>query len=438
MTSLAERIQEDNFAGYAYAYPHKTSYRVLDPPISLRQAWEAEAKDHLFQYVHLPFCEMRCGFCNLFTTIQPPDQLVAETLDAIQRQSHVVAREVGPGTIRQLAFGGGTPSYLNRTELKSLFDHLTDVWRLEWDKIPVSFEVSPATVDPEKLQFLKDSGIDRLSMGIQSFSEGDLKQLGRPQSAHQVGKAVEQIQRCDFGVFNIDLIYGSDGQSLTDWCRSVEQTIQIDPEEVYLYPLYVRQLTGLGRTGRSAGEHRRELFLAARQLLEGAGYKAHSMRLFRRRDVNRATDHCCQDDGMIGLGPGARSYTQSLHYSSEYAVGQGGVRKIISEFNQKAAQDFAVADFGVVLNSDEQKRRYVIKSLLRAEGLLLDAYQYRFGTDVLSDFPQLEQLSELGLRDFSQDDVLKLNADGLSWSDVIGPWLYSSKVSAAMEACELT
>lgn len=69
--SLAQRMMDDGYEGYAYGYPHKTAYRPLDPPVPLREAWQQEDKRNLFLYVHLPFCEMRCGFCNLFTTVQP-------------------------------------------------------------------------------------------------------------------------------------------------------------------------------------------------------------------------------------------------------------------------------------------------------------------------------------------------------------------------------
>lgn len=438
MMPLAERIQSDAFAGYAYAYPHKTSYRTLDPPVRLADAWCDEDRNNLFLYVHLPFCEMRCGFCNLFTTIQPPDQLVEDTLTAIERQSVAVVDEVRPQRISQLAFGGGTPSYLNLEELRRLFRHLSNKWPIPWHAIPVSFEVSPATVDEAKLQFLRTTGIDRISMGIQSFSEGDLKQLGRPQSADQVTAAVQMIQSCQFPIFNVDLIYGSAGQSSESWKATVDQTIQILPEEIYLYPLYVRELTGLGRTGKSASDRRRELFLIARERLLDAGYRACSMRLFRRTDVSRATDHCCQDDGMIGLGPGARSYTRDLHYSSEYAVGQGGVKRIIADFNLRTSDDFAFADYGVTLDRFEQRRRYLIKSLLQSTGLRYGDYELRFGTDVWADFPELHELSELEFRDEDSTDTLRLNCEGMSWSDVIGPWLYSAQVTSRMEACELT
>ena len=91
---LVERMKQGGYDGYAYAYPHKTAYRPLDPPVPLDDAWRCEDKRNLFLYVHLPFCEMRCGFCNLFTTTRPGAGLVSETLSAIRRQSEIVASAI--------------------------------------------------------------------------------------------------------------------------------------------------------------------------------------------------------------------------------------------------------------------------------------------------------------------------------------------------------
>lgn len=434
--TLADWIREDQFRGYAYAYPHKSAYRQLDPPVDLRSAWADEDKNNLFLYVHLPFCEMRCGFCNLFTTVQPAQDFVAQTLDAITRQSQLWSELIQPQRVVQMGFGGGTPSYLEIDELKRLFNHIQNTWPVNFQSIPISFETSPATVDREKLQLLKDVGAKRISMGVQSFIEEDLKSIGRPQSQHQVDIAIENIKQQDFDVFNLDLIYGNTGQTHDHWIATVETALAHRPEEIFLYPLYVRELTGLGKHGYSPAEHRHQLFVAARDRLLDAGYCPVSMRHFRLETVQYTTDHQCQEDGMIGLGPGARSYTRQLHYSSDYAVGQGGVRKIISDFNLKSETELCHADYGVHLNLDEQKRRYVIRSLLQTDGLDISAYRKRFESTLDVDFPQLQQLLDLHLAERTAK-TWRLNLDGLAYSDAIGPWLYSPAVNSRMESCVL-
>jgi oxygen-independent coproporphyrinogen-3 oxidase len=139
---------------------------------------------------------------------------------------------------------------------------------------------------------------------------------------------------------------------------------------------------------------------------------------------------------MLGLGPGARSYTRGLHYSSEYAVSQAGVRGLLEAWAARPREAFAVADYGVRLDSGEQRRRYLLKSLLRTEGLDLAAYQAAFGSQALADFPELAELEAAGL---ARRDALRLapTEAGLAFSDALGPWLYSPAVRALSQEFEL-
>ena len=130
---------------------------------------------------------------------------------------------------------------------------------------------------------------------------------------------------------------------------------------------------------------------------------------------------------MVGLGCGARSYTRGLHYSTEWAVGAKGVRGILADYMARSAEAFGAAQHGFRLDGDEQRRRYVIQSVLHRGGLSYGAYQARFGSSVLSDFPQLGELAQLGLAG-ERDGVLRLNDAGIEQSDTIGPWLYSPAV----------
>jgi oxygen-independent coproporphyrinogen-3 oxidase len=274
-------------------------------------------------------------------------------------------------------------------------------------------------------------------MGVQSFVPHDLNQLGRPQSSAQVDDAIRAIRDCGVEVFNLDLIYGSQDQTEANWVHTVERALAHRPEELFVYPLYVRSLTGLGRIGRSPAENRRHLYDAARDRILDRGYRQISMRMFRRRDVEYSTQHCCQEDGMVGLGPGARSYTTSLHYGTDYAVSGAGVRAIIRDFNGRGKEQLRQVVYGAVLDLEEQMRRYVIRSLLQTEGLDRMAFQRRFGLDVECALPRCAELIDLQLAAFTPDRLC-LNDRGLADSDVIGPWLYSNAVRNRMEAFDLT
>jgi oxygen-independent coproporphyrinogen-3 oxidase len=139
---------------------------------------------------------------------------------------------------------------------------------------------------------------------------------------------------------------------------------------------------------------------------------------------------------MIGIGCGARSYTRGVHYSSEWAVGARGVREIIDRWIARPDAAFAVADYGFVLDAAEQRRRWLILSLLSDEGLDPDAYRRRFARDVAADFPELAELLARGLA-VASGGALRLTPEGLARADAIGPWLASPEVRRRMTEYEL-
>ncbi|HEY6035710.1 MAG TPA: hypothetical protein VIV58_15655, partial [Kofleriaceae bacterium] len=124
MTALDDALAATRYQSYVYAYPHKTAYRRIEPGEPLGLLWAGERRDALFAYFHIPFCEHRCGFCNLFTRPVPPEELVAAYLAALARQTIVVRRALDEGGAFQLAraaIGGGTPTLLSAAQLEQLF-----------------------------------------------------------------------------------------------------------------------------------------------------------------------------------------------------------------------------------------------------------------------------------------------------------------------------
>lgn len=134
-------FQDNPYRSYVYAYPHKTAYRRLAPPQPLAEIWAAEPRDALFLYVHIPFCQMRCGFCNLFTVANTPGNLTGAYLSTLERQMEQVSQALGEVTIATVAVGGGTPTYLTADELERLFSHTRTVFKVEG--VPTSVETSP-------------------------------------------------------------------------------------------------------------------------------------------------------------------------------------------------------------------------------------------------------------------------------------------------------
>ncbi|MGC4808233.1 STM4012 family radical SAM protein [Micromonospora sp. DT233] len=435
MTSTDTGLDGSPYQQYLYAYPHKTSYRALRPRPALHDVWRAQPRDALFLYVHVPFCEMRCGFCNLFTRSGAPAEQVTAYLGQLRRQAGRVADALGDDAgFARTAFGGGTPTYLTADELTELFDIATTTLGARLPGVPLSVETSPATATPDRLAVLAAHGTTRVSIGVQSFLDAEARAAGRPQRRAEVETALGAIRDAAIPVLNVDLIYGIDGQTAQTWRASLDAALAWRPEELYLYPLYVRPLTGLGRRAHGRADwdaHRLALYAQAVETLGAAGYRQESMRQFRRADVPTpdGPDYCCQDDGMVGLGCGARSYTTALHYSFDYAVSVTQVRAVLEDYLARPADDFRFAEFGFHLDDAEQRRRWLLKSLLRAEGVDPVAYAARFGGPPGADFPELGRLVDRG---WAADGGLRLTPAGLARSDAIGPWLTSARVHRAM------
>lgn len=438
MTATVDLRAAPPFQAYAYAYPHKTAYRPLPRPVPLAEAWRDEPRDALFLYAHVPFCEFRCGFCNLFTQAHPRADAMTRYVDALERQAARVQRALGSGArFVRFAIGGGTPTYLDAAALARVFD-LAERLGAPLGRIPVSVELSPDTATEEKVALLRARGVTRASLGVQTFDEDEARAVSRPQRRATVEAALTRLRAAGIPVLNVDLIYGIPGQTTASFLDSLERALEVRPEELYLYPLYVRPLTGLGLSDEAWDDQRLALLRAGRALLLERGWEQVSLRMFRRRDAVEPAGpaYCCQEDGMVGLGAGARSYTRALHASTEWAVGKKGVQAIIEDFVARDDAAHDVAAYGFVLDGEEQRRRFVIQSLLQRDGLDLARYTARFGTDALLDLPRLHDLEAAGWA-ARAGGRLALTDEGLERSDVVGPWLYSERVRRLMQEYEL-
>lgn len=460
MYSLLKQLAEQTpYHSYLYSYPHKTAYRPLTTPVELAPVWSKEDRSALFLYIHVPFCTMRCGFCNLFTLAQPRGDIAQRYVQQLVNQMHITAEVLGEHQFGAFACGGGTPTFLQADQLDLVFSTAHDVLGLDLHKISGCIEVSPDTVTDDRLQVCKNIGMERISMGLQSFYHAEVQALARHQDWKSVDNAITRIRQHDFPVLNLDLIYGIPGQTVQSFMESLQATLRYAPEELYLYPLYVRPLTGLNKIKTNAlkrqtpksielvQEHQKsldlrlEMYIAARCYLLSEGYEQVSMRMFKKKNLactrTPNVHYSCQNDGMVGIGCGARSYTRELHYSEEYGIAQARISDILRAYVERNPQDFRTARYGFQLNRKEQQHRFVIQSLLVYPGLLLVDYEKRFNSSVMKDLPKLQELLDLELATL-EHGTLTLNAKGMSYADTIGPWLITEEVHSLMQAYELT
>ena len=423
---------------YMYSYPHKTAYRPLsDTRLSDYARYLAGAGHGL--YLHIPFCQAKCGYCNLFSVTGQKEEAVDRYLDAVERQCEQYRKVLLPEktTFSELVIGGGTPLLLSNRQLVRLFEMLKRQFDFS-EKTESVIETAPNQTTAEKLAILKEAGVTRVSMGIQSFSERELKTLGRQHTAARAREALALLKEAGFPCVNVDFIYGVPGPTVESLLDSLREALRYEPDEIFLYPLYVKHGAYLTHTGVTP-----DAALAVTQyrkasaFLKQEGFRQDSMRRFVRGAAKDREFSECGFGTSLALGCGGRSYLGPLHFCSPYAVTQTDCLARLKEYETR--EDYTEITHGILLSEEEQKRRYVIRHLLILPGIDTGRYEELCHRGIFEDFPVLKEWETSGylaLKKAEPHTWLHLTEEGLGLSDYLGPQLISDEVRHAMEEWE--
>jgi oxygen-independent coproporphyrinogen-3 oxidase len=191
-------------------------------------------------YIHIPFCEVKCGYCDFFSVPRGYEDfdLQKEYVDRLIREIGTRAPEFSKRKIRSIFFGGGTPSLLNPPLLEKIFSALSNSF--SWDpKIEITLETNPKTVSLEKLKTFRSIGINRLSIGVQSFQDRFLQAMGRIHSGDEAKKTIADARKAGFENVSFDLIYALPGQTFAEWQADLEEAIALGTDHLSAYHLII-------------------------------------------------------------------------------------------------------------------------------------------------------------------------------------------------------
>lgn len=450
--------QRNPYVQYMYSYPHKTAYRPLEG-VDLRDYGDRFAGPGHGLYFHVPFCQSKCGYCNLFSVTGTGEEVMERYLDCVERQlgQYAPIMEEAGAVFSDFTVGGGTPLILSEKQLERAFHMVDQYLKLEQDR-QIIVETAPNQTTKEKLRLLKEQNVTRVSMGIQSFREQELKTLRRGHSGDRARRGLELLRSFDFPCVNVDFIYGIPGQTVDSLLSSLKEAVNFRPEEIFLYPLYVKHGAAMERDLREGmvlePERAYEQYREASAYLMSEGFCQDSMRRFVRtrrgwedRSSGAGGEHSgrapmargksrefsdCGSSSSLALGCGGRSYAGNLHFCTPYAITRDSCMEELKAFMRE--DRCTRISHGIFLSTEEEKRRYVIRHILIRPGLPRDQYQERFGKDVLEDFPLLLQWEEQGyLEKCHGAQNLTLTPAGLGLSDWLGPQLISEEIRQKME-----
>ena len=372
-------------------------------------------------YVHVPFCSAICNYCNfnrgLFDEGLKARYVVA-LLAEIRRSAE---RTTGADTI---FFGGGTPSLLEPAEIASLIAACRESFALAADA-EITMEANPETVTPERLELFRAAGVNRLSYGVQSFRDEELRRLSRLHSASRAREAVAMARAAGFDNLSLDLMMWLPQQAVAEWLESVDGLIALDPDHasLYLLELYpnapLRDEMARAKWSLAPDDDAAEMYLQAMERLDRAGYTQYEIsNVARHNRVSRHNLKYWQDGEWLGFGCGAHSTRagtrwKNISSTAEYiaAVGHGGPLGV----DRRA------------LSADEQLEEALFTGLRLTSGVDLDAIQARYGVDVWGRYGrELQPFVDEGLLIY--DRRLRLTRAGMLLANEIMAVFISSNV----------
>jgi oxygen-independent coproporphyrinogen-3 oxidase len=362
-------------------------------------------------YVHVPFCAKKCNYCAFYSEAGDGD-LVNRYVDALIREMEMVADQLKPETI---FFGGGTPSLLNVRQWERILNAMSRLNLLgapEW-----TVECNPATVSLDKAKLLRDWGVNRISMGAQSFDESLLDRLGRVHSREMIFKSFDILRRAGFDNVNIDLMFAIPGQTLETWRQTLAEAIALGTEHLACYeviyeedtPLYEQLQAGKVLINEDLACAMYDELLAA---TAAGGLEQYEIANFARRGrVCRHNINYWRGGAFHGLGPSATGYVRGVRarncsnttrYCEQLEQNQRPVEW--SEQLEPLARAGEIAAFGLRMTT----------------GWPLDQFKRRTGFDLCQEWKsEINKMIELGYGKLDQQNF-QLTPRGLRFADWAG------------------
>ena len=374
-------------------------------------------------YVHIPFCETKCPYCD-FNTYAAIEPLMPSYVAALQSEIALWSDLLGSPQVHTVFFGGGTPSYIPAGDIRDTLSAIRSAFHLEADA-EVTLEANPGDFSDGKLAAYLDCGINRLSIGVQSFDDGLLRTLGRRHSAHDAVQAYNQALDAGFDNVSIDLMYGLPYQGIEQWQHTLQQALELSPTHISMYCLTLEGGTPMERWVEQGSmpqpdpDLAADMYLMAQKDMRHAGYRHYEISnwaLNGKRSEHNLT--YWRNKPYLGVGPGSHSYLGGYRFNAIRPP-----REYISRMQAATAVDYE-APMDVLIGSvpivDEIEK--IDKNLEMAEtmmmGLRLDdgisitAFNRRFGASPHSVYADtLDELEQLELLHI-QDGALRLTHRG--------------------------
>lgn len=357
-------------------------------------------------YIHVPFCTAICNYCN-FNRGLYDESLKLRYVGAVCRE---IRGRADGSAVDSIYFGGGTPSLLTPDEIATILRACRESFAVAPDT-EITLEANPESVSVARLEGMRSSGVNRLSFGVQSFRDDELRRLTRLHSADRARAAVAEARQAGFDNLSLDLMMWLPGQTVPEWLQSVEALIDTSPEHASLYMLEVypnaplRDLMARSELSIAPDDDVAEMYLQSMALLDRAGYMQYEISNVARPGAqSRHNLKYWRDGEWLGLGPGAHSTRQGVRWKNESSI-QGYLEAV------EGARPLEVERRE--MSPETRLQEALFTGLRLTEGVSAEALGRRYGADVWGRYgAELEPFVEVGWLSYD-GGVLRLTRDGM-------------------------
>lgn len=331
-------------------------------------------------YIHFPFCKQKCTYCDFYSITN--QSLKLKYISALQKEIKLYEKNppFGGFSFSTLYFGGGTPSLLSPRQVEKIISSIRKAFPITQD-IEISLEANPGTLESGPFKDYLHAGINRLTIGTQSFNDRDLKFLTRIHSAAQAENSILSAQKAGFQNIGIDLIFAVPGQSLHDWENNLRKAIKLKPQHISMYGLTFEEGTPLtkalrlGKIKKCSEELERQMYLLGKQLLQDAGYEHYEISNFALPGFrSRHNQKYWDDSPYLGLGPSAHSYNGQRR---QWNVAD------VSKYLQHLDKGSLPIENKEEISQDQRKLELILLGLRRVEGINLQYWQKQTGCSLM-------------------------------------------------------
>lgn len=327
-------------------------------------------------YIHIPFCVRKCIYCDFFS-IPYDEGLALRYVDAVVHE--LALRNMDAGELRTVYVGGGTPTTLPLVSLIRIFKAIWDTFAVT-PNAEVTVEANPGTVDRDKVRALAHMGVNRFSLGVQSFDDDTLKLLGRVHTFEDILRVVAAVRDSPIENFSIDLIYGIPGQTADSWKTTVSTAIELAPHHISTYELTPEKGTPLqdmiaqGKLTKPDEETIIEMYYHTIDRLAEAGYRHYEISNFARPGFECRHNLNYWDRGRyLGIGAGAHGFVDDMRMKNT-----SDLKRYMDEL--KAGK--LPVEESMQLSREEAIKEFIFLGLRKTEGLDIGMFREELGMDL--------------------------------------------------------